>query len=506
MFRTADLSSGTSDRFFREKGDDVGVVDADDYLRQGFFPSQSSAFVRYGYSKAKSVAAASITSTDSTSSTNTDLSDSFIIDNDKEARLLGEDILESIEEDDFFDCISQASENGGIPMENEVALYIGGRCIYPDGHPAYVLPGTCVLKVPKDLIEFCHGDNEKAGRMWKDIHAWRQENDIWKIHTKPNMWFRHAKQYYPSCFHGYTKSDHLVVEYSFPGQMDANALLPDIDVMNEILLHHYFMQEYISKCMYVKTSNKAWYQLGKEAPCKTGESTGVGFLIIIDLQGAGLHHVTSKVLSFLKRLITCSSAYYPTLAKRCLIINAPFWVAGVFGSLKHLLPATMPVEIVSEQATLDALRKHIDDDQIPKEYGGSNDYALHRHPFEQNLHDFVDKVQLEATGREADNDLMLDKELSNQDIQVRNMAETCHPVPRKGSKGGTASSSCMWNPLHGITCYSREPKFRIVNEPEHLMLSPKKPSFDFFSLARNFFKSMMYGFMDCSDHILQGKL
>jgi len=48
--------------------------------------------------------------------------------------------------------------------------------------------------------------------------------------------------------------------------------------------------------------------------------------------------------------------------------------------------------IVPSSNALEAMRKYIDDDQIPPEYGGSSPYAFREHPYEVGLNDLVEKA------------------------------------------------------------------------------------------------------------------
>lgn len=80
--------------------------------------------------------------------------------------------------------------------------------------------------------------------------------------------------------------------------------------------------------------------------------------------------------------------------------------------MKGILPESVQVDILSSSQYLDALHEYIDDDQIPKEYGGSSPYQLGEHPFEKSLHDLVNEA---ADSAESSTALDTPKKRQSQD-------------------------------------------------------------------------------------------
>ena len=63
---------------------------------------------------------------------------------------------------------------------------------------------------------------------------------------------------------------------------------------------------------------------------------------------------------------------HPPLQHKMLIINAPFWFSGAWGGVKNVMPKeTREAACVRSTNYLGELTKHIDLEQIPREYGGS---------------------------------------------------------------------------------------------------------------------------------------
>jgi hypothetical protein len=61
-------------------------------------------------------------------------------------------------------------------------------------------------------------------------------------------------------------------------------------------------------------------------------------------------------------------------------------------TIKQVIPESVQVDILSSHQYLNALREYIDDDQIPREYGGSSPYKLGEHPFEEQLLKVVEEA------------------------------------------------------------------------------------------------------------------
>lgn len=414
-------------------------------------------FLGIAYAKSGSLAGDSLCSTEPSSVSYAGPSDSIETEDES---LLGENLLDEID-NVFFDCLSEVFDDDSS-ISDEIALYINGKCVYSDGSPAYVPVGNCRSQISRDYMEFCNGNLRKARTMWEATQAWRKEEHIWNIHTKPNIRFQEAKAYYPSCYHGYSKAS-FVIEYSYPGQMDSKNLIPNAEAMDDIMRHHFFMQEYITNCLY--TCKNTWNKLGKLPPRLGPEtSTSCGVVVVLDLKGTGPHLLTSAVFTFLRRMIESSATHYPTLAKQCLIINAPFWASGVFATLKPFLPDSLPVEIVSEQGTMEALQRYIDDEQLPKEYGGTNPYALHQHPFELELHRFVTEVAKKHRSSES---IIKKGSLNELELEIEQRAE--------------------------MYC-SIDTSLDIIDDTGSLTLTPQPLSRSFAEISFNFLGSLMHGF------------
>jgi len=484
----------------------------------------SSDLIKHAYAKERSGTGVSLSPTETSSSTTTS---SRCLDHGWSRQdSLSSDDPSPFDQDNgeaFFDCLSRqgsspallAYDDAAPSHDNTVALYQNGMCVYPNGQPAFVPPGTQISTPNPDFIFEWDPDRPKAQRMWQATQKWRKEKEIWKIHTKPNRRFHHSKKNYPSCYHGYDKAG-VVIEFSFPGQMNPSALFPNKTVMEEVMHHHYFMQEYAANCLY--THPDTWHSLGKE-PMQLPDSTTTSFhkmhrgvVMLVDLKDAGPSLLTRSMFMFIKGIITVGSEHYPGIHDKVLVINAPFWVAGAFATIRPLIPDNLPVEIASSKNTLKLLRDFIDDDQIPLEYGGSSPYRLHEHPFETRLHQFAEKA-----GNTHNQQLQQQQQKEQQEtaeistsafLDDSGSVRLCATTTRDSSalseaedrtKKANASNLGCVPLLHRNDTQRHQPTFVFESEcDELLVLTPREQSFELFAVARNFWDSLVNGFEGCS--------
>jgi len=297
---------------------------------------------------------------------------------------------------EFFDCNSTLNdeiidldadphtsdlEDFGNASESAAAIYKDGRCVYPDGSPAFVPPGECVGSVPQNYLDFYCGNEDKALRKYVETQEWRKENGVWEIHRMPHPMFERIKEAYPHIIHGYSRTGQVVI-YENPGKMNLKQLFRSGCVVSDMVTHMTFFLEYIGSC--VSTRN--------EIRELNGGNLDFGTMVVMDVKGASVTSLTGDVLSYLSQSGALQSAHYPNVLKRVFVVNCPFWLAGAWSTVKGIVPESVHVEILSESNALEAMRKYIDDDQIPAEYGGSSPFALGQHPYETGCFDVAEKA------------------------------------------------------------------------------------------------------------------
>jgi hypothetical protein len=98
------------------------------------------------------------------------------------------------------------------------------------------------------------------------------------------------------------------------------------------------------------------------------------FAIVCDLEGWHLGLATSEAFTFIKHLASIDSDHYPERLGRCVIINAPKTLSISWKVIKTFLDdvTKKKVQILSDRKEwLPVLLEFIDEDQIPRHYGGT---------------------------------------------------------------------------------------------------------------------------------------
>lgn len=306
---------------------------------------------------------------------------------------------------EFFDCNSNFSDevidldadpytggssfDDGGPSETDVAIYRQGKVLFPDGSPAYVPQGDCIANIPSNYLDMCSGNLEKAHKMWSATQQWRYEKNIWKIHTVPHPCFKEIKAAYPHFIHGHSKQGFPII-YEQPGKMNLKEFFRTGGEISEMVRHYTFMMEFISNCVVTRDDIRGLN--GEGDTSAQFDPSSWGTMVVMDVQGASITSLSGDVLKYLKQAGDINTAHYPLRLKRAFVVNTPFWLAGAFSSIKGILPESVKAELHSANKHIDGLRKLVDDDQIPKEYGGSSPYPLGQHPYEVALQEMVDKA------------------------------------------------------------------------------------------------------------------
>jgi hypothetical protein len=298
---------------------------------------------------------------------------------------------------EFFDCNSVLSDMDDMPLFDDgdvetggsliVAQYQDRKVVYADGTPAHVPAGDSPDVVPANYLQICGGKQNKAETMWRATQQWRREQKLWKIHRTPNKWFPQIKQAYPHFVHGFSKDGYPII-YEQPGKMNLKQLFRSGCNVSDMVRHYMFLLEYISN--HVCTRDEIRSKKGFRPPPHSSSTWGI--MVVMDVKGAGLSHLSGDVLLYLKSAGDVNSAHYPLSLKRAFAINSPFWLAGAWSGIKGIMPDSVTVDLLSSHQYLRALRERIDDDQIPPEYGGSSPYHLGEHPFEKALYDLVEQA------------------------------------------------------------------------------------------------------------------
>jgi len=296
---------------------------------------------------------------------------------------------------EYFDCNSMIGDeedqalnnsNGGIrysaahdSRDCEIAQYKNGKCVYSDGSAAPVPSGFMRSSIPREYIQFCKGDRIKAEKMWLVTQRWRMDENIWQIHAMQHKQFDTIKGAYTHVLHGVTRSGFPVI-YEFPGKMKLKSAFEGGITLSDMYHHYAFFYEFITNCACESKEVQNMRSMNNIISLERGA------VVIMDLSGFSMSHLSSMVIQYIKGAGDIGSAHYPLCLKKAVIINAPFWISGAWSGVKKILPESVQDStVILSSNFLESLHEFLDDDQIPAELGGSSPYALDQHPFECRL-------------------------------------------------------------------------------------------------------------------------
>ena len=267
--------------------------------------------------------------------------------------------LESSSQSEFFDCLSCNSwspGNVGGGSERCSAQYIDGQCVYEDGTPAFVQQGDCENDLPPHYLAACGGRRKNAMKMWKASRKWRQEDDVWRIHQKPNRWFPKIKKAYPHFVHGYTKDGYPVI-YEQPGRMFLKTLFREGCEVSDMTKWYIFFMEYLSN--YICTRPEIRSRRGLDTTNSLLNSSSWGFVIVMDMEGVGPSILSSDVVSYLKQAGGINTAHYPLSVKGTFMVKAGPVIARLWSGLRVAVPKTAHLDILNAKKYRSALLEYI---------------------------------------------------------------------------------------------------------------------------------------------------
>jgi len=271
-----------------------------------------------------------------------------------------------------------------VDRSKEVTIYRNGACVYADGSLAPVLPGLCTGIVPHEYLISCKGDHEKARKRYAATQEWRTTEKINIIHTLPHPHYYKILKNYPCFIHGYTKIGNPIT-WELAGKMNAQELFAE---GRDLIMHraYSFYLEFIFNDL---CSRPEILSRRKDTPPFSGKM----FACILDLKGFNPFHLTMKVVKYCVRVSKINESHYPMSGQQGIFINAPNWLVNSFALLTHLVPENNKDSIIFlSSSNLGGLKELIDEDQIPKRYGGTSPYDFDQHPYMQEFYRVVDRA------------------------------------------------------------------------------------------------------------------
>lgn len=322
--------------------------------------------------------------------------------------------ISSVESDVFFDCmddmelgLDEAEETMTRDSQirsptkyntNQLAIYSNRRVVYPDGAAAFVPVGEKQTEVPQGYKTLY---KSKAQSIYLQTQQWRRLQQIHRIHSRPHVWYPKIKDAYPHFIHGFSKNGMPVI-YESPGKMNLKELFRNGCSVDDMIFHYCYLMEYLSNLESILTelhselSGEEWQEeLGAYAHKKQqrlqSDTVAFGFVVVMDISGASPSLLSSDVMSYLSRAGEINSLHYPGSMRQAVAVQAPFWLGAAWKAIKNVMPASVTVDLLSASKTMEGgLKEYIDEDQMPREYGGTSKFRLGEHPFEAGLGKLVE--------------------------------------------------------------------------------------------------------------------
>ncbi|KAL7539735.1 hypothetical protein ACHAXR_009562 [Thalassiosira sp. AJA248-18] len=132
------------------------------------------------------------------------------------------------------------------------------------------------------------------------------------------------------------------------------------------------------------------------------DSVPFGFCVVMDISGATPTSLSGDVMTYLKQAGETNSLHYPTSMRRCIAVQAPYWIGFALKAMKGVVPS-LSADLLSRADTMEGgLKEWIDEDQIPVDYGGKSKFKLGEHPFERGLINLVERQGEVVNGETQD--------------------------------------------------------------------------------------------------------
>ncbi len=210
-------------------------------------------------------------------------------------------------------------------------------------------------------IKACRGDRELALQRLYDTAEWRQMNNVDSILDSKMPYFRDLKEHYVHSVIGRSKDGLPVVVEGMGGfrktmvALRAKGIIPEHK--EEVMRQFTFVIEWITRVL------------------EPSEFPRGQFIRIYDMKGIHLSDVGDhEAVQLGKEMMEVLELYYPERMAKAYVVNCPKYFAALWSVAKPLLdPQTSnKITLISKfKNILPALRKDIDDDVIPKAYGGN---------------------------------------------------------------------------------------------------------------------------------------
>jgi len=166
---------------------------------------------------------------------------------------------------------------------------------------------------------------------------------------------------YPQLYQGHAKSGSILF-ISKPGVLNVNAVTC-MTTMDGILKYHWY-------AMIHDYGNRLRERKGRDPE----GFTRYQMMCVMDLANLGMTQITKRCLSIIKEQSRIDSLCFPETLDRFVVVNCPRFFSATWSLIQGWLdPRTVAkIELINSKADSEKrLRELVDDDQLPKDYGGT---------------------------------------------------------------------------------------------------------------------------------------
>jgi hypothetical protein len=210
------------------------------------------------------------------------------------------------------------------------------------------------------LLRFVRGykddekPREKAIEMLTNMITWRETEKVneW---GNPDVLLPNTDKFrklWPSGFHGYDRLGHPIYVERL-GSVDSSKLTKEFTMADAIKFHVQLME----------TVTKMKDDMSKQRGDRVYKQ-----LVILDLKGLGMSHLSSKFRAPMSQFIHIDQDFYPETLFVMVIINAGFLVKAAWAIVSPLLD---PITKQNIRFGAGNLLEFVDAEQIPRIFGGT---------------------------------------------------------------------------------------------------------------------------------------
>ncbi|CAB1118429.1 unnamed protein product [Ectocarpus sp. CCAP 1310/34] len=214
--------------------------------------------------------------------------------------------------------------------------------------------------VSSRYLAACKGNTVAAKAMWDETIKWRADTGAARSLSTPQPTLDIIKQCYPYFVHGRSKKGEVVV-YEQTGKMQFGRLADAGVSPFDMQMHYAFFNDFV----FSKLNDEG------DDDAKLMTVLDVGELRLATIKN------NTVVTKYLAATAEVMQKHYPERQSRILVVNAPWWFAGIWKGVSGVLSSGTQAKLqIRGKNFLPTLLEHVDASQIPSEYGGDSPQAL----------------------------------------------------------------------------------------------------------------------------------